>query len=685
MKLSRPLILLALAAVLPLTVLAAVLGGSGLRQEQQAMQATAEAHVALASALIEQDLDRHIAILTAASQAVLFDGPLDPVAAKSYLGRLSRSQPQWRAVVITDPEGRRLAAYPGAPIGYPERVVETDSHRAAVATARPVVGRVMRRPSGVLLFAIRAPVIRRGKVAYVISAMIEPEELRRLFFAAPLPPEWRGGVVDASGRVVVRINAPQEALGGFAAPDALRMREGVTRGFAKAMSLEGEPMINAFQVLPRFHWSVHAAMPLRVYQAPLVRSLWLAGTAAVAALLLAGLFLWLLSRELGLRQRAADAFEEGRRMEALGRMTGGVAHDFNNLLTIVQGSAEMLKRRRADPERAGVFVDAILSAAQRGQTLTRQLLAFARRSAQEPADFRLQDRAATLAELIRQSVGEQVLLTLTIPPDTWPLHADPDALEIALINLAVNARDAMPDGGMLSIVAANRTCRRERGSSVGLEGDFVSIAVSDTGGGVPEEHIRHIFEPFYTTKPSGRGTGLGLSQVYGFARQSGGLISVANRAGEGAVFTLYLPRALQEPVAASPAPVVAAAQEPGRLLLVEDDADVAHALMAMLESGGYHVTWAPDGPTALARIESDAPFDVVLSDMLTDRSGRELAAALRRARPDLAVVLMTGHLDGAGEAWGEAVLMKPFGPDRVFDALAMARARASSSNQSLSA
>ena len=685
MKLSRPLILLALAAVLPLTVLAAVVGVTGLRQEQQVMQTEAEARVDLASVLVQQELDRHVAVLSAVAQSGLFDGPLDAPAVGAYVDRIAHSQPFWRAIFVSDASGRRLASSTTAGMVYPDRAVDTESHRLAVTTARPVVGRIMRRPNGVLAFVVRVPVIRGGKVAYIASALIEPEGLRRLYLGNPLPEGWRAGLIDASGRVVVRINAPQEAVGGFAPPDTLRIRQQSSSGFAQTMSLEGAPMISAFKVLPGYRWSIHAAIPYDLYQAPLTRSLWLLGGAAALSLLLAGLFLWLLARETALRQREVEALEEGRRMEALGRMTGGVAHDFNNLLMIVQGSAEMLKRRRAEPERIGIFADAILSAAQRGQTLTRQLLAFARRSAHEPVDFNLQDRAAILDELIRRSVGERVVSTLSVPASAWPLRADPDALEIALINLAVNARDAMPDGGALSIVAANVSLRRERGGVAGLEGDYVSIAVKDSGSGVPEEHLGHIFEPFFTTKPAGRGTGLGLSQVYGFARQSGGAVTVASRPGEGATFTLYLPRATKAPVAAAPAAAAANASEPGRLLLVEDDPEVASTIEVMLASGGYAVTRATDAASALALAQGGTGFDVVLSDILPDQSGHGLVATLRRDQPGLAVLLMSGDPNGPAETSGETVLQKPFGPDQVFAALSRARAAARRLAQPLSA
>jgi signal transduction histidine kinase len=239
-------------------------------------------------------------------------------------------------------------------------------------------------------------------------------------------------------------------------------------------------------------------------------------------------------------------------------MTGGVAHDFNNLLMILLGNAEALKRRRGDPDRVAVIAERILAAVQRGETLTRQLLAFGRRSAHAPVSFRLQDRAGDLVELLTRSTGGDIKPTCSIPDDTWPVYADPNALEMALVNLAVNARDAMSEGGTLSIVTRNASLQRERGGT-GLTGDFVAIDVTDTGSGIAEEHLGRIFEPFYTTKRNGKGTGLGLSQVYGFAKQSGGDVSIASKLGEGTTVTLYLPRAAEAPALAPVEPAAAAA------------------------------------------------------------------------------------------------------------------------------
>jgi two-component system NtrC family sensor kinase len=407
--------------------------------------------------------------------------------------------------------------------------------------------------------------------------------------------------------------------------------------------------------------------------APFRRSLWLIGIGIVATLLMAVSFLWLLLRELRLRRAEEQGMESARRLEALGRMTGGVAHDFNNLLMIVQGGAEGIKRRLSDPEKLRTFSDAIIAAVQRGQALTRQLLAFAQRSAHEPVSFRLQDRAAELKDLITRSVRENVELKLSIPASTWPVRADPNALEVALINLAVNASDAMPNGGPLAISAINIILQQGRDGSPGLDGPFVAISVKDKGTGIAPDDIDRIFEPFFTTKGQGKGTGLGLSQVYGFAQQSGGAITVQGKLGDGATFTLFLPRTTDIAVAPQPKARASVGKNQGRVLLVEDNKDVAEMTATMLGDAGYQVTKVASASAAQELLKMRRDFDVLLSDIVMDEgiSGLDLARSVRIAMPELPIVLMTGFSEALkGAEFVELpVVFKPFTQEEMLEAL----------------
>ena len=683
MKLHRQLVLLVLAALLPLVVLSAVLGAGALRAGQDAMQRDAESRLGILAAGVSHDLAAQVDVLDTLAVSPLLDAPLSRAAFDAFSTRLLRRHPLWLAVTLTSPTGERLMDTPAFPGPAGSKVVDRVSHALAVSSGRPVIGRILKGPRGNPAFDIFAPVVRDGRVIAVLGAVVRPDSVRGLLVANGLPKEWRAGVLDGSGRIVTRTALPDYAT--RAAPRAvLDALAASPAGLYRSTGLDGAPFVTVYRVLPGVGWSVHVSMPRDRYEAPFLRAVWLISVGAFVSLLIMGLFLSQLWRELRLRQREAAKLEESRRLESLGRMTGGVAHDFNNLLMIVMGSADMLKRRLGDPEGSGdrralALVGAILSAAQRGQSLTRQLLAFARRSSHEPVSFRLQDRADELLVLLRRTSSGEIAVVMEAPPDLWPIHADPEALEVALINLAVNARDAMPGGGRLTVAAENVTLQKGRDGDMGLVGDFVSLSVTDTGVGIAPENLEHVFEPFYTTKPAGKGTGLGLSQVYGFARQSGGAVAVTSRIGEGTSVTLHLPRATRAPAVAAPVRRPVDDADDGRILLVEDNPDVAEITQTMLSSIGYAVTWAPDAATAQGLMAGPEQFDALVSDIVMGpgMSGLELAAWTRRERPELPILLVTGYSEALanGASHGFQVLAKPYGQSDLAAAIRRARTR----------
>ena len=680
MKLPRQLILLVLAALMPLVALSAVLGAAALRQGQHAMEADARDRVSDLTISVSRELTAQVEILQAIASSPILDGKVDDAQFRDMAARLLRGQPLWVALTLTARDGTRLVDQPALPPTVSRHVVDDVSQQQAVQSGRPVIGRILVGPQGGAAFAIFVPVIRSGRVIEVLGAVVRPDAIRRLLLADALPRGWRAGVIDQAGRVVTRSIKTPDLTGQAANPETLKLRAQAPEGVYQAMGVDGVGLVTAYKVLPVSGWSIHVAMPRTLYEKPLIRAVWLVGSGGVVSLLLVALFLWLLTREIRLRQDQQAALEEGLRLEALGRMTGGVAHDFNNLLMIVQGSAELLKRRVAGQERLENGADAILTAVQRGQTITRQLLAFGRRGTHEPVGFRMQDRTADLLPLLLRSVSEKTATSLKVPADTWPIYADPRALEVALINLAVNASDAMPEGGELIISAANAPPQKGRDGRAGLTGDYVAISVTDTGSGIDPDQLGHIFEPFFTTKPAGKGTGLGLSQVYGFARQSNGAVTVRSKLGEGTTFTLYLPRATA--VAATPAPaepLVGSGQgERCRALLVEDNKAVAEVVHQMLRTAGCEVVWVANADDALKQLAQPAGVDVILSDIVIEgaMSGLDLAQSVRARSPDLPVVLMTGYSEALarGSASGFTVLAKPFTQDEVAAAIRRARA-----------
>ena len=373
-----------------------------------------------------------------------------------------------------------------------------------------------------------------------------------------------------------------------------------------------------------------------------------------------------LQAEMAEHRATEAALHQAQKLEAIGHLVGGIAHDFNNLLTVVVNNATLLCDRAAD-EPTRKRATALLSVAGRGERLIRQLLAFSRRRMLRPEAFALQGRASEIAELLARSLREDIAVTVDLPEELWPVMVDPGEFELALLNIAVNARDAMPNGGAFRLAARNTRCGGEAASG-GLAGEFVAITLTDTGTGMPAEVMARAFEPYFTTKPAGLGSGLGLSQVYGFASQSGGSGVLASAPGEGTAITLFLPRADAGPAMAGEI-VAQPASAPGsaRVLLVEDDRSVAEATQDLLHSMGFDTRLAGDGAAALAFVESDPKLTLVLSDVVMPGgvSGLDLARTLRDRRPELPVILATGYSSYASEvvAEGFALIEKPYRRD----------------------
>jgi PAS domain S-box-containing protein len=356
---------------------------------------------------------------------------------------------------------------------------------------------------------------------------------------------------------------------------------------------------------------------------------------------------------------------ESQKFDALGQLTGGVAHDFNNLLMIISGSLHMLKRGADDPAKLQRAISAIETATKRGAALTNQLLTFARRQSVNPQAIDFAERIAAIREVLDAGVGSSVRLGLDIGRDLWPIKADVSELETALLNLVINARDAMPDGGSVTIAARNAVL-----DEASLTGDFVAIDVTDTGLGIPSDVLDKIFEPFFTTKAIGKGTGLGLSQVHGFAHQAGGTVKVASELGKGTTFTILLPRGQDAPSQDTTA--APAFRGSGTVLLVEDNPDVALVSTGLLEQLGYQVRRVADAEAALREIETDG-VDFVFSDIVMPgkMDGLTLAHHLRQIRPGLPILLATGYSEVAAHVRGDfPILRKPYEIHELSEAIA---------------
>ncbi|PIC00950.1 ATP-binding protein [Caulobacter sp. X] len=367
-----------------------------------------------------------------------------------------------------------------------------------------------------------------------------------------------------------------------------------------------------------------------------------------------------LKAEIREREKAEEALRQSQKMEAMGQLTGGVAHDFNNLLMVASSGLDLLERT-SDPARRERLRDGIRQAIDRGASLTQQLLAFSRRSPLKPEVIDIGQRLSGMLAILDRSLREDVTVRIQLPPDLWRVEVDASQMEVAVLNIAINARDAMPDGGTITIEARNEPSGRPDGA-----GDMVRLSIRDTGVGVAPDMISRLFEPFFTTKAVGKGTGLGLSQVYGFARASGGEVGVDSVLGEGTTIWLRIPRSTKallksEPLTLRPPPSDGERQ---RVLLVEDDDSVAHLVEEMLRELGYEVRRVADGSSALDALRADPRFQLVFSDMVMpgDIGGLDLARDISRLRPDLPVLLTTGYSAAAAAASkeGRRVLVKPY-------------------------
>lgn len=370
-------------------------------------------------------------------------------------------------------------------------------------------------------------------------------------------------------------------------------------------------------------------------------------------------------------ERTAAQLHQAQKMEAIGNLTGGMAHDFNNLLSVVIGSLDLLKEQVSDDPDAVALADTALQAGIRGAELTRQLLAFARRQPLEPKLIDINVLVSDMTRLLRRTLGENVETTLIAAPDAWPVVIDPAQLNAAIANLATNARDAMPNGGRLTIETKNTHLDADYTilNPEATPGDYVLIEVSDTGTGMPPETLAHAFDPFFTTKEVGRGTGLGLSMVFGFVKQSQGHIKIYSEVGQGTTIRIYLPRAKpgrEAPAAVVPPAPLRKGQE--TILVVEDNSDVRLTVAKQLVDLGYTVVEAGNARAALAILKNpDVKIDLLFTDLIMPggMNGDELARAAAAARPGLKVLFTSGYpgsalRDGDRLADGEHLLSKPY-------------------------
>ncbi|OPA89530.1 hybrid sensor histidine kinase/response regulator [Pseudomonas fluorescens] len=367
-----------------------------------------------------------------------------------------------------------------------------------------------------------------------------------------------------------------------------------------------------------------------------------------------------------------EALRQSQKMEAVGQLTGGIAHDFNNMLTGIIGSLELLRRRvaRGKLDDLDSLIDLGVTSANRAAGLTHRLLAFSRRQSLDSKPVNINELVVSMGALLQRSINESITLQMRFDDELWTAEADPNQLESALLNLVLNARDAMPNGGKLVVETTNRHLDSVFTAAYGTlaPGDYVELSISDNGCGIPESVINRVFDPFFTTKPIGQGTGLGLSMIYGFARQSHGHVTLHSEVGKGTTVSLFLPRYIGEMAKVEPtnAALLPFANAGETVLIVEDDPAVRVLVCAVLKELGYAYVEAGDANAAVPIIESEQRIDLLISDVgLPGMNGRQLAEIGRQIRPELKVLFITGYAEHAAVRGGflepgMQLITKPF-------------------------
>lgn len=661
----RQLALLIVAALLPLVIARGVVETLASRDWRVSMERQGADHAEAVATLVSHDLAADVRAAEMIAQSPGFDGRLQIDRLRTLAVRLADRESSWRAISITDPQGIRILDAPkviGGVLHGP--AVDLASQQRAVRTGQPVVGRIIIGRQGHRGVAVRAPVLRGGRVVYVVSIIMDPSSFRPLLLESGLPIGWRVRLLDGHGIVAASSDTTAAPM---ATPSEIAGARDLETNFHSERNLGGHPEYAIWRPVAGSDWRVEVAIPRSAYEAPTVRTIVKVGATLLFALLLAGLFLLLLRRALREEGERNIAALEAQRLELLGRMTGGVAHDFNNLLTPIIGGFELLQKRVGDDPRARRLIDGGLQSAERAKALVGHLLAFARRQALQPKTVDVGRLLQGLSDLLERSLGSAVDLRLDVPRHGPWARVDPVQLELAILNLAINARDAMPEGGALTIQAQEA----EPGSPLPpplQPGRYVQVRVADTGSGMSPATLKMAVEPFFTTKPPGAGTGLGLSMVHGLAAQSGGTLRLTSVLGEGTTAELWFP--LHDQVKEqAPAPNATARTSSARVLLVDDERMVLLSQAEMLREAGHQVVELDTPAKALDFVRSGEPLDLLITDFsMPLMSGAELAREVRRLRRDLPILIVTGFAGEIGVTPANTtILAKPLRRAELLD------------------
>jgi signal transduction histidine kinase/CheY-like chemotaxis protein len=724
------LILLTLAVFLPALVAALWVIHAARESERASLERGLRETTRALSALIDRELNQRETVARLLADSPYLDAAPDLSesdlrnfheqarrASDGLGGWIVLSSPHSQVLNTLRPPGEPLPSRPGSEAASLQLV--TDGPRLNPLTKGSV--------SGELAASIQVPVTRRGATPLNVVFTITPVELQRLVENQRMPAAWISAVIDSAGTVAARYPDAARWVGQSVTADMkgqlARAKEAVFDG----VSLDGRSTVAVFNKSERYGWAFTVAVPKDVVGSGFSGSVLTVslGAAALLALALLGAF-WVargIERPVYALRAAARSLERGelvkpqstgtlesdevaaslaqaseklarsrvefearveaavrqtkdalqqlsqsQRLEALGQLTGGVAHDFNNLLAVIGNNTFVLQRGAPGQDTVGPL-SAIARAVQVGSRLTGHLLRFARRSVTKPEVIDLSQHLPSLADILKTALGSAITVAMRVESTTRKIECDTGELELALINLAVNSRDAMPSGGQFIVVARNATTAEASGLP---NGDYVVIAVSDQGTGIPQQVLEHVFEPFFTTKGHGKGTGLGLSQVHGFCTRAGGTARILATSAAGTTVLMLLPATAKVSDAPRPDVEPAPAPEHRELLLVEDNDELGQATETLLTLFGYRVTRASSAEEAIELLDAgDIRFDVVLSDVVMPggMNGVSFAQYLRKNLPEMPIILITGYASHLREKHGFEILQKPCAPDVLLAAL----------------
>jgi signal transduction histidine kinase/CheY-like chemotaxis protein len=725
------LMMLTLATVLPLVAV----GGVAIIRMVDDQNIQVEQGVGRTVDGLLGDIDRQIIAIEAELQVLAVSPSLQSEDLYPFYQQMNAALPlQGTSIVLLDTKGQQLLST-NRPFGAPlPRAFNTEMSERIIATGKPqvsdlVMGAVLHRP----IVAVGVPVFRDGKVAFILTMGLDSEILSKLLHQPDLLPDWVVAIFDRKGIIVARNRELDRFFGKPAAPIIREAITVPAESWIPNVTSEGIHVYSTFRRSAMTGWTVAIGVPREFVDAARRRAQVLAlgggGTVVALSLSLAWLMAQAIRRpvealtaatkavargepigdlnsgvrelnqvsdalrdtsaalarhreqlegtvalrteelraEIEARKQAEATLLQSQKMDAIGQLTGGVAHDFNNLLTIASGSLELLEARISD-ERSLRLLRNAQSAISRGATLTSSLLAFARKQRLEPVLANLNSVILDMEEMLRRSIGPSVEIRHALASELWPVEIDLGQIETALLNIAINARDAMPEGGILLLETANVS---DPPPEEVAGRDCVLVSVHDTGTGMSPDVVERAFEPFFTTKEVGRGTGLGLSMVFGVVHQSGGAVRLRSELGRGTTVLIYLPRAAQAalPAADIAASACASSGAGAHILVVDDDAAVRWVTVECLREAGHRVAEADSGSAALALLERDDRCDLVVMDhVMPGLSGKDTVRLARCARPELKVLFLSGYAAWE-EAGGDIWLQKPFKTQALAEAV----------------